>query len=384
MSNARKTGYIVGLDLIRFGAAVLVVFYHLGFWIWAGDGSAVTYRWPSSLVWFGSVGVEIFFSLSGFVIAYTAVNATALSFVRSRLARLIPGSLICATLTLLVCLALHAGHPAQLTGEWFRSVVLPMRAPFIDSSYWTLPIELTFYALVLVLILLRRERLLPWVIGLVGLLSSMMWFALTAAQIEAPGHVLVARMKPAATIYLVSTRQAYFFTLMPHGCFFAIGVLLWFCLTHRTTGPRLLVLGTCIVGGICETYWHACIELDRVGPVHPEAIGRTWHASVPCAVWLLSIALVVVSVRRNEAISLALKPALPAIRWTGLLTYPLYLVHQRVGYLLIDALRGRIPDNLSLLLVTALMFVVALLVARFGEPPLRRLIQQMMGAHSRS
>jgi peptidoglycan/LPS O-acetylase OafA/YrhL len=102
LQEATKTTrrYLAGLDALRFCAAMMVMMYHLSFWIWAGpDQTQVRYPWAAPFTWFGFIGVEVFFTLSGFVIAYSAESATPFSFAASRLGRLVPGSLICASLT---------------------------------------------------------------------------------------------------------------------------------------------------------------------------------------------------------------------------------------------------------------------------------------------
>ncbi|WP_246707247.1 acyltransferase family protein [Mesorhizobium sp. NZP2077] len=69
-----------GVDILRFLAAVLVMVYHYGFWVWAyPDGISAQATGgvppqPDIGAWVGSgwVGVEIFFVISGFVIAFSA------------------------------------------------------------------------------------------------------------------------------------------------------------------------------------------------------------------------------------------------------------------------------------------------------------------------
>jgi exopolysaccharide production protein ExoZ len=70
--------YYYGVDLIRFFAAIAVLIFHLGYL----NQSGIEYRlvWP--LAWQGWVGVEIFFVVSGLVIANSAAAASPIGFLR--------------------------------------------------------------------------------------------------------------------------------------------------------------------------------------------------------------------------------------------------------------------------------------------------------------
>src|SRR4051812_23206228 len=78
----KSSSYVGGLDLIRFFAASLVLMFHLAFFSW-GSSAGLNYRLagaPTSpeLVFMnaGWVGVEVFFVLSGFVIAQSAKGSS--------------------------------------------------------------------------------------------------------------------------------------------------------------------------------------------------------------------------------------------------------------------------------------------------------------------
>nr|BFE67101.1 hypothetical protein GCM10020092_004020 [Actinoplanes digitatis] len=61
-------------------------------------------------------------------------------------------------------------------------------------------------------------------------------------------------------------------------------------------------------------------------------------------------------------------------RWlttAGILTYPVYLLHQDIGLTLLNGLRDRIPALPLALGVMALMLLFAWLVHRFAERPWR-------------
>lgn len=77
--------HVIGLDALRFIAAMLVVAYHYGFWFWVdpspvsspGLQHLISFPELFSSTHFGWVGVQIFFVISGFVIAFSGERAGA-------------------------------------------------------------------------------------------------------------------------------------------------------------------------------------------------------------------------------------------------------------------------------------------------------------------
>src|SRR5579862_6798985 len=122
-----KRSYL-GLDLIRFGAAFLVMFFHFGFAWWTKPANAVeatlhaALRPIAPLASAGWVGVPIFFVLSGFVISFSAREKGWRDFIVGRCARLYPAAWICATITLLV---IGPTPPSQYIGSILLSPVGP-------------------------------------------------------------------------------------------------------------------------------------------------------------------------------------------------------------------------------------------------------------------
>jgi len=59
------------------------------------------------------------------------------------------------------------------------------------------------------------------------------------------------------------------------------------------------------------------------------------------------------------------------VRQLGLLTFPLYLLHNNGGLLLKDALRGQgVPNNSATLISVTAILLMATVIARHIEPPL--------------
>ncbi|MFC3213688.1 acyltransferase family protein [Novosphingobium panipatense] len=145
-----------GLDVVRLIAAMLVVIYHLGFKAWALPGSSlrhvidapVTHPPGYGLTWCGWIGVQVFFVVSGAVIAYSAEGARPGSFARRRLARLLPAILIATPLALPLAVLLFRTPPAAALMLGLKTVAFAPVGPWIMGQFWTISIELAFYAAV--------------------------------------------------------------------------------------------------------------------------------------------------------------------------------------------------------------------------------------------
>jgi exopolysaccharide production protein ExoZ len=134
--------YSAEIDILRCLAAVSVSLFH---YTWLNGA----YTHP---VWsWGWVGVEIFFVISGTVIAASLEGTTPERFVKARFLRLYPTAWICACISLAVIWSTGIAAYAALginvylgPGAVAGSVVL-VWSKWLASAYWTLPIEIAFY-----------------------------------------------------------------------------------------------------------------------------------------------------------------------------------------------------------------------------------------------
>jgi peptidoglycan/LPS O-acetylase OafA/YrhL len=361
MSGPHHPRAWAAIDLLRFGCALLVVAHHYLAALplrpnpaaaGALDGamlSAGLAPWGS----FGWIGVEIFFVISGYVIAASAEGAAPRAFLRRRAQRLLPAAWVCATISFAALAALAALPLGTLAGQWLRSVSFWPIGSMIDPSYWTLAIEAAFYAAVAFRLRggATRGRIegLAWGIGAA---SAVFW--LTQLGI---GSLDGLRMNDRLLQLL----------LFVHGAFFAIGALLYAVHRDGLTVRRAvgLTLFLCIAG----------LEITA----HARDMAQDLSASplVPVLLFAAGVAMVALC-RRIQ----------PWLNWTGgqaatlgLMTYPLYLLHQQMGAVGAGLFaRAGAPADLGLW--TAFFAVLALswAVVRYAEPPLRRLIGSAFSA----
>ncbi|HWS54485.1 MAG TPA: acyltransferase, partial [Pyrinomonadaceae bacterium] len=154
---------IHSLDFLRGVASLAVCWFHLTrYQFQTPDGPA--YEAVRAAGAHGWLGVEVFFVISGFVIPYSLGRAGYRlrdypAFVLKRVVRLDPPYL--AALALILALAFaeaaRAGQPAAVEGEplgWARVLLhlgylnMFFGHEWLNPAFWTLAIELQFYALV--------------------------------------------------------------------------------------------------------------------------------------------------------------------------------------------------------------------------------------------
>lgn len=144
---------IAELDVLRFTAAASVVLFHATYW--PAQPNLLT-----DVFTFGFLGVPLFFTISGFVILMTAQNRNGIEFVNSRIARLYPSFWICVLLSTLALGMLGDGWPslAVIAANLTMQPRMIFHQPYIDPVYWTLVVEMKFYALMWVLIVTKQMK----------------------------------------------------------------------------------------------------------------------------------------------------------------------------------------------------------------------------------
>jgi peptidoglycan/LPS O-acetylase OafA/YrhL len=140
---------VPALDLLRLAAVGAVILYHYGFWGPASHGvPQVALPALAPVAQYGFLGVPVFFSISGFVIAYSAEGRTPIGFAIARFSRIYPTFVLCMTLTFVATLLFGAGHFEVTAAQWLAnlSIAAPLVGqPYVDTSYWSLVIEVVFY-----------------------------------------------------------------------------------------------------------------------------------------------------------------------------------------------------------------------------------------------
>lgn len=353
---------ILALDLLRFACAALVVAFHYLTVFPLATTSATRLFDPdlrlpaggAAWTWCGWVGVELFFVLSGYVIALSAGGSTRRDFLVRRVLRLAPAAWTCAGLTALVLLGGSSLGGGEVALRWLRSVAFWPSGAQIDTAYWTLGVETGFYLLVALRLRGRADdavRLERVALGL-ALWSALYW------------SIALASGTPAELAVETPLRLL----LLPHGAFFALGMGLWAIRHGGPTVARLAGVALAVGTSLVEIVFHA---RTMTGIAGIDA-----SLTVPIAIFAGGVAVIAAAGALQRPLA-ALGPR--AIGMLGRMTYPLYLLNQVIGAAIIVGLcRAGLPAPLALALTAVIVLAGAYLVAKHAEPALRRWLAALL------
>ena len=315
---------------------------------------------------FGWVGVEIFFVISGLVIANSAHWASPRQFAVGRFLRLYPTAWCAAVFSYPVFLW-SIGSRGHSILPLFLSLVL-LHAPFLASAYWTLPIELSFYSLILLMLVFRAFRYIER-------------FSIVLILLDAP-YLLALWLSARGIIHwrlLDFEFGAGNMLLLRHGIFFGLGILIWLHKEGRLSRAGMCAGVLAIVLSFAEIYSRSVefyLEFTRSN-VTPHLAWRHLGLTANLA-FCLGFGAILLSIKFNHLFPSGIKTRY-FVRTLGLTTYPFYLLHQRVGGFAIDRTTrigvGHIP---SLLIALAATEAISLLIALYCEPALRSLLRKLM------
>ena len=344
-------GRLRALDGLRFLAAAAVVAFHYTGRDNPGWAESVREVFPtiSRVTIYGGFGPYLFFMISGFVVLMSAWGRPVHSFIASRVGRLFPAYWVAVVLTAAVLLI-----DPRLIPVWdelgFSGVALNLTmlqsgfgVGHVDGVYWTLWIELKFYLLLALFAMvgITRRRLL---------LLCLAWPLAGAFAVQSGAGFLGGLLEP---------------TYAP---FFCLGILVYLVYREGWSGAVGLLLGLnyLLALRVCDAHVIGWTESVAGAPVSFRGLAVLLTLSLG--------ALALVTLTRVSRCDW---------RWLtvlGALTYPLYLVHEYPGWVLIHHLAPHLPAYVTLVVTVAVAVAVAYAVYRLVEQPwgphLRRAVER--------
>jgi peptidoglycan/LPS O-acetylase OafA/YrhL len=287
-STGTPSNRIGELDALRGLAALAVmIFHYTGHYAKdVGHLDPPPFQLPA-----GNYGVQLFFVISGFVIYMTLERCrTAMDFVVSRFSRLYPPYWTAVTISALSIYAI--GLPSQRIPPADAVANLTMLQELfhfkhLDGSYWTLQVELLFYAQMLFWYVTGQFRRAHLIIAL--------WLIIALAY----------KICAINGLYLSWTLGELL--IVPHIPFFSLGILFYRLYHQRTDGPaavrdHLMVAACVFVISFTREPVYFPVALTCVTVFYLFLYGRLrWLRAAPFA-------------------------------FLGTISYSLYLIHQAVGF----------------------------------------------------
>ena len=323
---------------------------------WAPPADSDAHLAPGALfanvepLYYGWVGVELFFVISGFVILMTLENTSnGRDFVVRRFARIWPALIVATLITSAVVMAVGPADwrvnaydvidSIVLVGPDIVQWVLHYDVRYVDGAYWSLWVEVRFYVLAVLVYYATRGRFLAAWIGF-----QVVAFA---TALLSPGAVFNALFFP------------------KHLPYFTLGM----CLYKLRGGEErklawlgVVIAAGAIMGGALSGSFDSGVPGVAIENERLALAGI--NLGIFVLLWLFLIDSRVIGVLASR----------PAVR-LGQASYSLYLLHQNLGVTVIRVGIGMGIPYLAMLPITvALVIGLALLMLDLVEKPGKRAI----------
>ena len=320
----------LNIDLIRILSIIIVICSH--------------FRLLEFPHFDGTLGVVLFFMVSGYCISLTAPRKNGfLSFWKARYLRLLPLFFVCTLVIQLFKLAFPDAQPERMT-TWrqylFTNVSLPAfdiptylyyggDYTFVDGSFWSLLVEFRYY-----------------------LLFSVLWYFLRLRK-TAVFALLAASLLCFYTDKYYSDRVNDFFMYLPY---FSFGMSFY----EFEKGSKKIGFA----GGLLSISVFAMMGYFEAQHVSFSLNHDDIYTYLSCFFVFLAIMLLF----KNKSSQSA-----PFITKLAVLTYPIYLLHQEMGYIYIELLRydlGVFGAGLAAAFAAVLLAYLIDLIVNFLMRPL--------------
>lgn len=332
------------LDLFRFLAALSVVLFHYTFRGFASEQlSIIDYSALGSFFKYGYLGVDLFFMISGFVILLTALNKDFKGFLVSRIIRLYPAFWAAVTITTITSFFLG--------GDKFNVDIvtylanLPMILGYfgvkpIDGVYWTLLIEIQFYALVSIVVYYKMEN------KAVSFLFLWTLFSIVYPYINLP--ILLKKI-----------------FILKWSSYFISGAIFYLIRQGGITIFRLLILVGAYYLSIRHAYW---------GIPYLE---RDYHTDFSVIVILSIVTSFYIIFFMFSMGWLKILNRQSMLFW-GALTYPLYLIHENIGFMLLNTFADVVNKYFLLAIVVFGVMVLSFIVHQYIEKNVSKYLRKAL------
>ncbi len=339
--------YFPLIDVLRFIAACLVMFFH-----YFSKSIPANPEWYLYPVAYGHLGVELFFIISGFVI-YFSLQKPIKEYGLGRFLRLYPLFWVLATVTYFLTFLFKDGNPLSFS-HYLLNMLLIQSGNFttmIDGSYWTLTIEAFFYILIGVFVWLFSTKYL---------------------------EAFYAGWMASAFLVFHLGLQDLFFTkalLILYVPYFVFGGMLGLTIEkwpHSDSYQKIRHLSLLVIAALMPLYISTTLRGTHFAIVNGFGVFDTSTLLLVESFFLIVPLAVYFSFKIQKGILTQIAIVL------GGVTYPLYLLHQKIGSMIIGTFDVYGVVSITSFLVALGMIVASYIVYRIEEPLRKRLFKKIL------
>lgn len=313
------------IDLVRCIASSFVVIYHLGFRGFADEAKYMHVEYPEFAWWAKYLtGINFFFMTTGFALVLGLHRQSPGAFVLGRARRIYPTLWICCILSTLGFIVLGRSEFVVPPWDFVLNMTLLagfVSADYVDGAYWTIKVSIQFFMIIWGVLMLRQLPRLPWFLA--G------WLGLSAINAIAPF--------PSALQEFLVTEFAHYFVAG------ATAALLW--KSPKSVGLWALYIAT--------------LPLALLDDVHRSAHRERLY-NTDLNPWVMPMfSIFYFALFAAIALNWTARFRWPIFQRIAIASFPVFLLHQYLGYAYLDVIQG--PKYLVLL-----SFIVGLIAAGYA------------------
>lgn len=320
------------------------------------DRNCYPYEYEPSILRYGFFGVQLFFIISGFVIFQTLGKTKSFKeFAIKRLIRLWPTMVLCSLLTFLIVWLLGTEGQFQflpsisfldfLPGwtftppEFWNSILNQQDISYVDGVYWSLFTEIVFYFFGGLIFFIKPK----------SFLTNWLWVTLIVNGVRIVSSPKARFLFPESLEASFDVTYDFYLNLnFGYWIYFALGVF-FYCLYSKEKPSRMaMAIMTSLI--LLELYFLRdntlrILFIGIIGLFSILVFRESWLSVLKWKVFV----------------------------WIGLVSYPLYLLHQVIGLILIDriaVLTGNQGAMYLPFIVTIAMIVLSSAIFSWFEKPM--------------
>jgi peptidoglycan/LPS O-acetylase OafA/YrhL len=318
--NKNRFEYIDALRVV--GAASVISFHYFSNGISNGSVTSIGLTPFSEIAKYGYLGVQLFFVVSGYLILMST-NRSAWEFAKGRVKRIYPlywmAIILITAITYLPTLSKNQPDFLQILAS-ITMFPTAFDQGWIDGAHWFMLVEIQFYLLIFVLLKLRAGKHLP--------------------------------------------------TIFP---IWAIVILIWYVFDLNRFniwylyGPFSFICGGAIIYSIKQSGWNLLRVVGLIAAITGGLYSRLGSLDYLSEIRNTQYSATVVTVIVLIIFGLLLLTLLPKISnmhipgavFLGAITYPLFLIHGRLGYMALE----RFATDQNKYLIYSLLIILAISIA---------------------